>query len=160
MSVPALLTHEPASGFIPTKTHDDFVTMRLDNQIFGIPVLAVQDVLRGQRIAPVPLAPKEIAGSMNLRGRIVTVMDLRVRLGMQVVAYTPKTMSVVVEHGGELFSLLVDSVGDVLNLPKAQFEQSPANLAPCWRDVSSGVYKLKNDLLVIIDVASLMRISI
>jgi purine-binding chemotaxis protein CheW len=142
-----------------SKKHQDYVTMRLDNQVFGIPVLFVQDVLRGQRIARIPLAPKEIAGSMNLRGRIVTVVDMRVRLGLPPKEYTPKTMSVVVEHEGEPYSLLVDSVGDVLSLPLSQFETTPANLSPVWRSISSGIYKLSEELLVIIDVGNLLKVS-
>ncbi len=148
----------PALTGVATKKHQDYVTMRLDGQMFGIPVLFVQDVLRGQRIAPVPLAPKEVAGSMNLRGRIVTVIDMRIRLGLEPKPYTGKTMSVVVEHNDEPYSLLVDSVGDVLSLPLTQFENSPANLSPVWRGISSGIFKLEQELLVIIDVASLLKV--
>src|SRR5918911_2201202 len=80
----------------------DFVSVTISGQLFGIPVLQVQDVLGPQRITPIPLAPREIAGSLNLRGRIVTAIDMRVRLGLAASAERDKRMSVVVEHGGEL----------------------------------------------------------
>lgn len=159
-SPPVVSNGNQSVGFIGSKDHNDYVTMWLGEQIFGIPVLMVRDVLRGQRIAKIPLAPPEIAGSMNLRGRIVTVIDLRERLGLPPIEYGSKTMSVVVEHRDELFSLLVDSVGDVMSLPVAQFEKSPANLTHRWREVSTGIYKLKKDLLVIIDVSSLLRMPV
>src|SRR5512139_1000055 len=88
----------------------DYVTMSIGDQMFGIPVLTVQDVLGPQNIARVPLAPPEVAGSLNLRGRIVTAIDVRPRLGLATREGGKAAMSVVVEYDGELYSLLVDSV--------------------------------------------------
>ncbi len=133
-----------------------FVTMRVCGQLFGISVLAVQDVLRAQTVARIPLAPVEIAGALNLRGRIVTVVDVRVRLGLPARTEQDPVMYLVVEHGDELFSLRVDSVGDVLNLPGRQIEKSPANMNRNWREIASGVCKLEKDLLVILDVQALL----
>src|SRR5437773_6806042 len=92
----------------------DFVTMTIAEQLFGIPVLQVQDVLGPQRITRIPLAPPEVAGSLNLRGRIVTAIDLRTRLGLPQLTDGKPRMSIVVDHGGELYSLMVDQVGEVL----------------------------------------------
>lgn len=133
-----------------------FVTMRVAGQLFGASVMVVQDVLRAQRIAPIPLAPAEVAGSLNLRGRIVTVIDVRSRLGLPGVEDERSVMHVVVEYGDELFSLMVDSVGDVLNLPLAQIEKAPANLAPLWKDIAAGVSRLDSELLVLLDIQSIL----
>ena len=89
----------------------EYVTMTIAGQWFGIPVLSVQDVLGPQNIAMIPLAPPEVAGSLNLRGRIVTAIDPRVRLGLPKREEDATVMSVVVEHQGELYSLLIDQYG-------------------------------------------------
>src|SRR5689334_21135697 len=101
----------------------DFVSIVIGDQLFGIPVLQVQDVLGPQRITRIPLAPPEVAGSLNLRGRIVTAIDIRTRLGLPELADGKKRMSIVVDLGGELYSLMVDSVGEVLSLTEAGFER-------------------------------------
>src|SRR3546814_3480216 len=94
----------------------DYVTMTIAGQLFGIPVLTVQDILGPQKITRIPLAPPEVAGSLNLRGRIVTAMDVRLRLGLAPRAEGEPAMSGVVDQRGESYSLLVDSVGEVLSL--------------------------------------------
>lgn len=135
----------------------DFLTLTIFDQRFGIPVLQVQDVLRKQKVTHIPLAPPEVMGSLNLRGRIVTAIDMRRRLGLPVAAEgETKEMSVVVEHDGELYSLIIDVVGDVLSLSQGGFEPNPATLDPLWRDVSAGIYRLDEGLLVVLDVAKLL----
>lgn len=131
----------------------EFVSMRLNGQLFGISVMAVQDVMRKQAIAPIPLAPSVIAGSINVRGRIVTALDMRRRLGLADYPQPDKVMKVVVEYQGELYAFIVDAVGDVLSLPMTQFEKVPANMDPAWRNLAVGVFKLDKELLVILDVA-------
>lgn len=133
-----------------------FVTMRLGEQLFGLSVLNVQDVIRYQDIAPIPLAPPVIAGSLNVRGRIVTAIDMRARLGMAPYPSRDTIMMVVVEHQHELFALMVDAVGDVLPLSANRAEKTPGNINPAWRSLSSGVFKLEQELLVIIEVASII----
>lgn len=144
-----------------TESDGEFVTMRVADQLFGIGVHGVQDVLRGLKMTRIPLAPKEVAGSLNLRGRIVTAIDVRQCLDIPPRTGTPvpkeKVMSVVVEHRGEFFSLIVDAIGEVMTLPLGQIEKSPANLTGRWREVASGVYKMENELLVILDVSKLLR---
>ena len=130
--------------------------MYIEGQMFGIPVLTVQDVLGPQKITRIPLAPREVAGSLNLRGRIVTAVDVRLRLGLRNQGGESKGMSVVVDQGGELYSLLVDQVGEVLSLPAAKFERNPPTLDPMWREFSAGIYRLDDKLLVVLDVAKLL----
>ncbi len=136
---------------------EGFVTMRVGGQLIGISVLVVQDVLRNLEIARVPLAPYEVAGLINLRGRIVTVIDMRRRLSLD--GYEDEQcMHCVVEYKDELFSLKVDSVGEVLNIPLQRIDKSPANMENTWRDVSAGVCQLDGELLVILDVQALLTI--
>ncbi len=146
--------HPLASG-----ATSDLVTMTIAGQLFGIPVLQVQDVLSPQRITRIPLAPPEVAGSLNLRGRIVTVIDLRSCLGMPPMAETTKgRMSIVVDYQGELYSLLVDQIGEVLSLSNTDFERNPPTLEKRWREIALGIYRLNQNLLVVLDVARLLNI--
>lgn len=135
----------------------DYLTIKIANQRFGIPVLQVQDVLREQVVTRIPLAPPEVAGSLNLRGRIVTAINVRRRLGLPPLEKGKPCMSVVVEHRNELYSLIIDSVGDVLSLDGAQFEKNPNTLDPAWREISTGIFQLEQDLLIIVDVSKLLE---
>lgn len=132
----------------------DFVTMSVGGQNFGIPVLQVQDVLNPQPITRIPLAPMGIAGALNLRGRIVTAIDVRARLGLP--SAEKPCMSIVVEHGTELYSLLVDDVGDVMSLNQRDYESNPPTLDSRWREVSDGVYRLNGALMLVMDVGQLL----
>ncbi len=134
-----------------------FVTMRVGNQLVGIAVLLVRDVLRHMQIAPVPLSQREVAGLMNLRGRIVTVIDMRKRLNLPPRVEGDGEMHAVVEYKDEAYSLQVDSVGDVVNLPVSRIERTPANLDGCWKEVAAGVFQLEEELLVVLDVQALLN---
>lgn len=136
-----------------------FVTMTIADQLFGVPVLSVQDVLGPQKITRIPLAPAEVAGALNLRGRIVTAIDVRTRLGLEPRPAEQKGMSIVVEHGGEHYSLMVDSVGEVLSLPPEAFERNLSTLDPRWREVSAGIYRLEGQLLVVLEVDRVLNIA-
>ncbi len=135
-----------------------YVTMRVDNQLIGIPVKNVRDVLRQQKITSIPLSAPEVSGSLNLRGRIVTVINLRRRLRLPERPEDSKSMFVVVEYRGELFSLMVDSVGEVMTVPFHAIEKSPTNLGGAWKEVTTGIYKLSGELLVIIDVQTMLTL--
>lgn len=135
----------------------ELLTMTVGGQMFGIPILQVQDVLGAQRVTRVPLAPRAIAGSLNLRGRIVTAIDMRACLNMDARETGAPVMSVVVENKGELYSLMIDRVGDVMNLPYSDYEKNPGTLDPQWRNVCQGIYRLKDKLLVVLDVPRLLE---
>jgi purine-binding chemotaxis protein CheW len=135
----------------------DFVTIKVEGQTLGIPVLAVHDVLNAQQITTIPLSPDWVSGVLNLRGRIVTAIDLRRRLGLPPLDKEKQSMSVVVEHGEEPYSLQIDSVGEVLSLDDQLFERNPVTLDPRWRDVSRGIYRLEGELLPILDVDRLLE---
>lgn len=147
-----------------TSIHDDrvrsgLVSVRVGGQTFGVPVLQVQDVIAPTPINRVPLAPPEVAGSLNLRGRIVTAVDLRCRLGLPARDNPETAMSVIVERGGELYALLIDDVGDVLWLAPADHEPNPVTLAPRWRELCDGLYKLDGELLLVLNVERVLGLS-
>jgi purine-binding chemotaxis protein CheW len=135
----------------------DYVTMMVSGQLFGIPVLEVHDVFVPTKLAHVPMAPPEIAGVLNLRGRIVTAIDLRQKLGYTTRPEGEKCMAIVIEHFGEPYSLLVDSVGEVLRLEAALFEKNPSNLDPKLQEISEGIYRLDANLLVVLQLNKIIQ---
>lgn len=159
MSTPNALA--AAQGRALTSTlpvaEDMFVTMTVAGQLFGVPVLQVRDILGVQQITHVPLAAVEVLGALNLRGRIVTSIDIRARLGLPEYEQANKKMNIVVDFNGELYSLAVDKVGEVMSLPSADFEKNPATLDPRWQEVSDGIYRLKENLLIVLNVARVLR---
>lgn len=138
----------------------NFVTVTIADQLFGIPVLGVQDVLGTQKITRIPLSPPEVAGALNLRGRIVTAIDVRRRLNLGPRTDGRPSMSVVVEHKGEPYSLMIDSVGEVLELPAASFEPNPPTLNARWRQVSAGIYRLDGKLMLVLEVDKLLDFTV
>jgi purine-binding chemotaxis protein CheW len=130
----------------------EFVTLTTAGQMFGLPIARVQDVFKPSRITRVPLAEAEIAGVLNLRGRIVTVIDMRSRLDVRKREDGRAPMAIGIEAKGESFGLLVDAVGEVLKLPVAEREPNPINLDRKLAAVSAGVYRLDGQLLVVLDI--------
>jgi purine-binding chemotaxis protein CheW len=141
------------------RDEDVFLTMTVAGQACAVPVLLVRDVLGAQAITRIPLAPPEIAGSLNLRGRIVTAVDLRLRLGLPPRQDGARPMSVVVEQAGELYSLLVDEVGEVMPLPAAGFAPNPPTLDAFWREVSRGVHRQEERLVIALEVDRVLAIG-
>ncbi len=139
---------------------DQLVTMVVDNQLFGIPILQVQDIVEASKITPVPLAPSAIAGVLNLRGRIVTVVDLRKLLGNHEEVPWESQMGVTVDYKGDLYTLLVDAIGDVRTLPKNDFDKAPSTMEDNVRRLCSGIYRLRGNLLVVLDVGRILKTEI
>ncbi len=139
---------------------EQLVTMVVENQMFGVPILQVQDIVESRLITPVPLAPSAIAGVMNLRGRIVTVINLRRCLGIDKARENERCMGITVEYHGDLYTLLVDSIGDVRDLPRRDFEKPPATLDERLRHLSTGVFRLPDDLLVVLDIERVLDTEI
>ncbi|SCW94545.1 chemotaxis protein CheW [Ancylobacter rudongensis] len=127
-----------------------YVTVRIGGQLFGLPISAVNEVFVPDQITPVPLASREIDGVLNLRGRIVTMIDMRRLLGLADVSLA--RMAVGIERTGEAFALLIDGIGDVLLLDPSTYDSNPPNLDEEWMQFSEGVHRLEGELLVVLDV--------
>ena len=136
-----------------------FVTFTVAGQLFGVPVMRVQDILTPDVIAPVPGGPKEVRGLINLRGRIVTVIDMRTHLSLPKPDAGQCGMCVTVESRGDFYTLFVDRVGDVITLPSNLREGNPATLDAVWRDVADAVYRTEQGLMVALHVDRLLAIE-
>lgn len=134
----------------------EYVTVMVADQMFGLPIDRVHDVFIASSLTAVPLAPREIAGLLNLRGRVVTAMDLRRRLGLPDRAERGNEMAVGLEHNGESYGLLVDSVGEVMTLEADAHEPHPVHMDAHWVKLSRGVHRLDERLLIILDVDAVL----
>ncbi len=130
----------------------EYVTFTTGGQLFGLPIERVQDVFKINHITRVPLAGAEIAGVLNLRGRIVTAINLGNRLELQSRSDALPPMAIGIESGAELFGFLVDAVGEVLKIADGERETVPINLDRKLARVASGVFRLDGQLLVVLDV--------
>jgi len=142
-----------------TDTVIEYVTATIGGQLFGLPISRVQDVFAPERLARVPLAAPEIAGMLNLRGRIVTAVDMRLRLGLAPAEVGKARMAIGIESKGESYGLLIDAVGEVIRLPVGGLESNPVNLDARLARVSAGVYRLDGNLLVVLDVDRVLDIG-
>ena len=147
-------------GLTTDQNLHEYVTAMIGGQLFGLPILRVQDVFAPERLTKVPLAPAEIAGVLNLRGRIVTLIDMRRRLGLGQREDNNPAMAVGVESRGESYGLLIDSVGEVLKLDDIAREPNPTNLDPRLASVSTGIYRLEGQLLMVLDVDRVLDIAV
>ena len=129
-----------------------FCTFFLDGHVFGTPVPKVQEVLQHQEMTKVPLAPEVISGLINLRGQIVSAIDLRRRLGLVDRPAGQLPMNVVVRTNEGAVSLLVDEIGDVIDVQEDALENPPETLQGFGREVVTGVYKLSGRLLLALDI--------
>jgi len=135
------------------------VMLTIADQLCGVPVLSVRDILGEQPITRIPLAPSNVAGSLNLRGRIVTAIDLRRRLGVPPTPVGMPRMSVVTEYRGDLYALLVDQVNEVMTPPESNYERNPPSLPPSWAEFCNGIYRLQTRLMVLLDIDRILAIS-
>ena len=147
-----------ATGFTESL---DYVTVTIDEQLLGLPIGRVQDVFNTSRITPVPLAPPEIIGLLNLRGRVVTAICLRKRLGREPLQNgAPELVAVGIDHGGEAYALIVDTVGEVIRLDHSTLEPVPVHLDRAWASLAAGVHRLEDRLLVVLDVDAVLKIDL
>jgi purine-binding chemotaxis protein CheW len=140
------------------QTDDEYVTVMVGDQMFGLPIDRVHDVFIASAVTGVPLAPREIVGLLNLRGRVVTAMCLRRRLGLPE-GESGREMAVGLEHQGESYGVLVDQVGEVMKLSSDAREPNPVHMDPRWVRLSRGVYRLENQLLIILDVDAVLALE-
>ncbi len=138
---------------------EGYVTVVTGGQLFGLRLERVRDVFVPRGLSQVPLAPPEIAGLLNLRGRIVTAIDLRRRLGLPPRSDGGSPVAVGIEERGELYGLIVDRVGDVLRFKRSSYDANPVNLDQRWSKVCAGVHRLDHGLMVVLDVDKVLDIS-
>jgi purine-binding chemotaxis protein CheW len=136
-----------------------YSTFDVAGSYFGIDVLQVQEVLRCQEMTPVPLAPPVIEGLINLRGQIVTALDMRRRLGLPPRDRGETAMNVVVRTEEGAVSLLVDEIGDVVEVDSMSFERPPENLDPAISELVRGIHKLKGRLLLVLDIGQTLNLD-
>ncbi len=147
-----------ASGLdVLSKDVTQYVTVYIADQLFGLPISRVHDVFMPDAMTPVPLSKREIAGVLNLRGRIVTAIDMRWKLDLPPAEESLRRMAVGIDYKEESYGLIIDRVGEVLNLPMAEREPNPVNLDPRWASISAGVHRLEGTLMVILDVDSVLQ---
>lgn len=141
------------------KPVQQYCTFYLDGMFFGVEVEQVQEVIRYQQMTRVPLASEVVSGLINLRGQIVTAIDLRRRLGLPDRGEQEMPMNVVVRSDEGIVSLLVDEIGDVQEVPAELFEYPPDTLSGEARSLIRGVYKMENHLLLVLDTVRACQTS-
>ena len=137
----------------------EYVTAMIGGQLFGLPIARVQDVFLPERLTRVPLASPDVAGVLNLRGRIVTAIDMRSRLGLPKREGGRPPMAVGVDLRGESYGLLIDQIGEVLRLPEEGKEENPVNLDPRMAKLAGGVHRLDGQLMVVLDVDKVLELA-
>ena len=130
-----------------------YATFEVDDQLFGVPVAIVQEVLSFSEYTPVPLAPKAVGGLFNLRGQVIAAVDLRVQLGLPPRDLDGPAMNVIVRTEDESVSLLVDRIGEVVDLHEDAFEPPPDTLHGPTRELINGAFKLDGRLMLALDTA-------
>lgn len=141
-------------------TSRQYCTFYLGDQCFGLDVLKVQEIVRYQPLTHVPLAHPMVRGLINLRGQIVTAIDLRERLNLPARLEEFEPVNMVVQTDDGAVSLLVDEIGDVLEVTEDQFERPPETLPGAARDLIQGAYKLADRLLVILDLEQVISLPV
>lgn len=135
-------------------------TFFVDGLLFGIDVTRVQEVIRYQEMTPVPLAPAVIHGLINLRGQIVTAIDLRTRLQLRPRPAGELPVNVVAREGDGAVSLLVDEIGDVVLVDESSFEAPPETLSAASKALIHGVYKLEPQLLLLLNTERAVGVNL
>ncbi len=144
----------------------DYVTVRVGEQLLGLPIGRVRDVFIANRITLVPRAPEDIVGLLNLRGRIVTAICLRKRLGQQPAVHSAdcegrlELTAIGLDHGSEAYALIVDAVGEVVRLDRSTLEPLPTNLDRVWATMAAGIHRLSDQLLVVLDIDAILDIDL
>lgn len=157
MTTPAPASDNPSRATAQTNW-SEFVTVTVAGQMLGLPIERVRDVFIAGSVTAVPLAPAEIAGLLNLRGRVVTAICLRRRLGLAGGA-AGHEMAVGLDDRGKSYCLLVDQVDEVIKLPSESREPNPVHMDPHWARLSSGIHRLSDRLMTILDIDAVLDVA-
>ncbi len=128
----------------------EYVTVLIQGQLFGLPIGDVEDVFEPQMVTSVPLSPKEVVGVLNLRGRLVTLVDVCVKLGIDQIT-VEKPMAIGLRRDEGAYALMVDEVGDVIRPDGSSVEPVPSHLDQVWKQVCTGVLQLEDQLMMVLD---------
>ena len=133
-----------------------YVTATIAGQLFGVPIEGVHDVFHIGMLTSVPLAPPDVVGLTNFRGRVVTALDIRGRLGLAPVPVAPGTMAIGIEHGTDAYGLVVDRIGEIVAVDHDGLQACPIHLDPSWAALSEGVYPTETGLMVVLDIDAML----
>ncbi len=128
-----------------------FITVRIHDQLFGLPIAAINEVFVPEQITRAKLAPREVEGVLNLRGRIVTMIDMRALLRLPA-RETEPLVAAGIDFRGESYGLIIDAVGEVLTVDELPHQPNPANIDPRWAELITGVYRFNGELMLVLDV--------
>lgn len=140
--------------------HEKFLTFRLGKEEYGFPILVVREIIGIIDVTPLPQTPAYVKGVINLRGKIIPVIELRLKFGLPAVAYTPQTCIVVVEvtgadgHGGSQLGVIVDAVSEVLDIAKSHVEPPPSFGASIPLGFIEGMGKIKDKVVILLNIGS------
>lgn len=154
MSTSSAAVAIPALSDVPTAGEESYFTVFAGGEAFGLSVLHTQTIFRITSVTPIPLGPVDIVGLVNLRGKIVTAVSLRRRLGIPV-DEVHNSLAIGIEHKGENFALIVDEVGDVLTLDASMKVPIPAHFDPTRSRLMAGLYKVGNLLIPALNIGAL-----
>ncbi len=138
-----------------SRNEESIVTFRLGRQLCGLPILCVRDILAYKEIFRIPLSLPEVLGAINIRGRIVTVLDLSLKLGLKKSTEAKTGFCLITEYKGEAYGLRVDEIGDITNVSEDIFEPPPSQLNVTSQYIN-GVYRTEGELLLRLDHESLL----
>jgi purine-binding chemotaxis protein CheW len=137
-------------------TGASYVTATIAGQLFGVPIGRVHDVFNIGSMTSVPLAPPDIVGLTSVRGRVVTAVDIRHRLGLAPAAVVPGTMAIGFEDGADAYGLVVDRIGEIVAVDHDHLQACPIHLGPSWAALSEGVCPTETGLMVLLDVDAML----
>lgn len=136
-----------------------YLTAYVNGHYLGVPIHTIQDVIGPQHLTAIPLAQTAIAGVLNLRGRIVTVIDMHHRLEEPRTTPLSQGMGIIIENHDELFSLLIDHVEDVVTIPFDEIEKAPPTLNASWQEVCTGVHQRHGKIMIILDIERILDLE-
>ncbi|MGL4325040.1 MAG: chemotaxis protein CheW [Beijerinckiaceae bacterium] len=146
------------SGVFSGLESNPCIVTQLAGMTFAIPIAHVEDLFATPAITPVPLAPRYIAGLLNLRGKVMTVLCLACRMGLKLPGDSaPPELTIGVTHKNETYGVLVDDVGEVIALPAEEREPVPSHFHAAWTQFAAGIHKSPSGLIIELDVAALLH---
>lgn len=150
---------QPAEQQI-TKSYEEYLCFRLSDELYGVNIMQLKEIIKPREVTEMPRAPEFVSGIISLRGVIIPILDMLVRLGLKKGSVTGKERVVVVKHGDGFFGLLVDEVLHVSRIPDDCFEAAPAVLEGIDRDFVSGIGRAENRMIILLNLENVTNINL